>query len=280
MRTRIIPAGGAWILTAGLLAGCQSAPRRMPYDDNPLLQSRQPLVQSAPTSDRLAQIAQAGPQTVVPPPAIAGYQQPAPPGFALAKTTYDTTPAQAPSTTLYTPPAPDAGPALPPQLSTAAPPLTPLPSQSAPAAPLMTAPAPAPALTPPAAPPVMAPPPAPAAPVSAAVTTQPAAPAPATEVAVRKVEGRYGRAGDYTWLQGELDRHYRGHLELRYRPASEEDTYGGKVRLEDDPRLAQFRAGDIIAVEGELVRDPEGGSPSYSQNPRYHIRDIRLIERK
>jgi hypothetical protein len=95
--------------------------------------------------------------------------------------------------------------------------------------------------------------------------------------ASRIVNGQYGYATDHSWLQGELDRHYRGFLDLRYRPASEEDTFGGKVRLEDDPRLAEFRAGDIIAVEGELIRDAD---TSMGQYPRYRIKSVRLIERK
>ena len=95
------------------------------------------------------------------------------------------------------------------------------------------------------------------------------------------VDGKYGHAADYTWLQGELDRHYRGHLELRYRSVSEDDPYGGKVRLEDDPRLAEFRPGDIIAVEGELLTDPDGPSAApWAQYRRYHIRSVRLVERK
>lgn len=95
--------------------------------------------------------------------------------------------------------------------------------------------------------------------------------------ASRIVNGQYGYATDHSWLQGELDRHYRGFLDLRYRAASEEDTFGGKVRLEDDPRLAEFRAGDIVAVEGEIVRDADAAMGQY---PRYRIKSVRLIERK
>lgn len=95
--------------------------------------------------------------------------------------------------------------------------------------------------------------------------------------ASRIVNGQYGYASDHSWLQGELDRHYRGFLDLRYRPASEEDTFGGKVRLEDDPKLAEFRAGDIVAVEGEIVRDADAAMGQY---PRYRIKSVRLIERK
>jgi hypothetical protein len=96
-----------------------------------------------------------------------------------------------------------------------------------------------------------------------------------------KVDGKYGHAADYSWVQGELDRHYRGHLELRYRSVAEDDPYGGKVRLDDDPRLAQFRPGDIIMVQGELLTDPDGPNAApWAQYRRYHVRDVRLVERK
>ena len=105
--------------------------------------------------------------------------------------------------------------------------------------------------------------------------------APGTQAVVRQVDGKYGHSADYTWLQGELDRHYRGHLELRYRPLSEDDPYGGKVRLEDDPRLAEFRPGDVIAVEGELLTDPDGPAAApWANYRRYHVRAVHLVERK
>src|SRR5207253_1953270 len=163
--------------------GCQSSPRRSAYADNPLLQSRPPLQQTNSGNERLNQIAQAGPHTVVPPPATAG-------------------------ATTYTP--------------------TALAAQA------------------PGQPPAFA----------AATTTYaaPAAPAPEPSAPGRQANGHFGHTADYTWLHGELDRHYRGYLEVRYQSPSEEDAFGGKVRLEDDPRLAEFRAGDVVAVEGELVR--------------------------
>jgi hypothetical protein len=116
-------------------------------------------------------------------------------------------------------------------------------------------------------------------PSPAVVTTSAQAPVPAA--VARQVDGKYGHAADYTWLQGELDQHYRGHLELRYRPVSEDDPYGGKVRLADDPRLAEFRPGDIIAVEGELSPEADGTAAGpWAQYRRYQIRAIRLVERK
>src|SRR5436305_1729996 len=85
MTTRAVRVGRAVALTAGLLAGCQSGTRRLPYSDNPLLMSRQPLLQTpnGGSGERLAQIAQAGPRTVVPPPVPLPAS---PPPVALART--------------------------------------------------------------------------------------------------------------------------------------------------------------------------------------------------
>jgi hypothetical protein len=276
MRRRIVRAGAALGLAAGFVTGCQSSPPRTPYADNPLLQTRQPLLQTNPGTDRPSQVAQAGPRTAAPPPGFAGTtstwtQQP------LTQTAAaDPQPEPAPAVTAYTPPLPplpDAGPALPDPAA-------------APAA--LTAAVPAPATTPDTAlaapaPPAPGVPPAPSAvmAVAAAVPAAAAVPTSPAPAAARTINGKYGCAADHTWLQGELDHHYRGYLELRYRAPSEEDAYGGKVRLENDPRLAEFRAGDVVAVEGELVRDAEGGEPqAWGQYPRFHIRSIQLVERK
>ncbi len=104
---------------------------------------------------------------------------------------------------------------------------------------------------------------------------------PATPALRRRVPGAYGHAPDYSWLQGVLDKHYRGHLNLRYCEAHLEDTWGGKVCLEDDPRLAQVKEGDVVVVEGGIVR--ENGQPlrgTWTHFPRYRIRDIQLVQPK
>jgi hypothetical protein len=194
------------------------------------------------------------------------HQQPPTVAVATAHTTGDQ-PRFSPTAPTFT--APAAGPTLSPDPVAA------------------TAPAEHPAMPDPAALPFAAPPPLPTAadvPPSPVVATEatasPVAP-PVTQAVVRQVDGKYGHAADYTWLQGELDRHYRGHLELRYRPLSEDDQYGGKVRLEDDPRLAEFRPGDVIAVEGELLTDPDGPAAApWAQYRRYHVRAVQLVGRK
>jgi len=96
----------------------------------------------------------------------------------------------------------------------------------------------------------------------------------------RIMEGRYGHATDHTWLQGELDRHYRGQFELRFRPASVDDAFGGKVRLDDHPDCGQFRVGDVVAVEGELLPESESSNAAAGTSyRRYRITSICLIQR-
>jgi hypothetical protein len=89
---------------------------------------------------------------------------------------------------------------------------------------------------------------------------------------------RLSSAADHSWLQGEFDIHYRGYKELRFRSASEDDAIGGKVRLVDDPRLNDFKPGDVIRVEGDLVK--EDLNLRGNQYPRYLIRSVQLVERK
>jgi hypothetical protein len=116
---------------------------------------------------------------------------------------------------------------------------------------------------------------------SPAARTGNAAEASATPASRHVVDGVYGHSPDYTWLQGVLDRHYHGHMNLRFCDPTVEDPYGGKVCLVDDPRLSQFQEGDVVAVEGAMVPAEEStGERRGHHYPRYRIRDVQLIERK
>lgn len=83
-------------------------------------------------------------------------------------------------------------------------------------------------------------------------------------------------ADDYRWLVGVLDRHHDGRFFLRYCPATQPDRWGGKVRLQD-PRLASFRDGDHVRVEGVLA--PLMDPPAPGEAPRYHMQSIQLLRR-
>lgn len=89
-------------------------------------------------------------------------------------------------------------------------------------------------------------------------------------VSLRTVPENYGHDPDRRWLQGVLERHYRGYWCLRYCDPSVEDEFGGKVRLQDDERVANFRDGDVVAVSGQIVEQT-------GLNPLYRIQDIWLV---
>lgn len=94
----------------------------------------------------------------------------------------------------------------------------------------------------------------------------------------RQVQGTYGHAPGYSWLQGVLDRHYQGHYELRYCDAAIEERWGGKVCLQDDPRLKDFRDGDLVVVRGTMETDIPPLSEGWHY-PHYHISAILLLHR-
>jgi hypothetical protein len=228
---------------AGLLAfagGCATGGPRQPYADNPLLMSREPLAK--PMGPQAAKAPSAPDLQPVAKSWSNRSGPPAAPPRPASALVIDQPPSAPVLGTLtqYSPPAPK-------------PPALPEPPASLPAAPQTSLP------------PMLPTPPAPVMQVSA--------PAPLPPTVARE---RYARAGDYSWLQGDFDTHYRGHKELRYAPPGDDDAYGGKVRFMDDPRLAEFQPGDLIRVEGELARD----EAPLGQFPRFLVRSVRLVERR
>ncbi|MFO0807957.1 MAG: hypothetical protein U0746_05000 [Gemmataceae bacterium] len=283
MTKRVLQARAAGLLVAGWVAGCQNPSQRSAYSDNPLLVNRQPLVQASASSGYKPTAPAAQYAAVTPPPPPA----PVAPRVALTKITGEIPPrvggeaSEGPPLPM-SPTAPSAAVQSPTALSPAAPP----PAFAA-APPAQIAPLPARSLDRPEPPPPAMPQPTVVESPAALPAPSPGptleAPKPAEIVPVSggstfKDGGRYGYASDYTRLRGELDRHYRGHMDLRFRAASEEDSFGGKVRLENDPRLSEYRAGDVVEVYGELIREP--GGESGTQYPRYHIKEIKLVERR
>ena len=91
----------------------------------------------------------------------------------------------------------------------------------------------------------------------------------------------HDHAADHSWLQGVVDKHYHGHWELRYCDPSEEDEWGGKVILDDDSRLASLKAGDVVRVEGEIVReDGKAKRGTWNHFVLYRIKDLQVIQGK
>lgn len=216
MESRLVRLGGAAVLTAGFMVGCQSSSGtgKTPYPKDPLLLSKKPMENGTgtpvvePPQPQLASAEPARPQ--VPATALVSASVPRPyNGYAPAQTTVS-------------------------------------------AKPVAT--------------------------IKAPVFATPAVRSTGSSEAT---DGIYGHAADHHWLQGVLDKHYQGHLGLRYCDASVEDSWGGKVRLEDDPRLAQFQDGDVIRVEGDLLPRQEGASQeTWDHYPHYRVRSVELIQKK
>src|SRR5262249_16262946 len=92
-----------------------------------------------------------------------------------------------------------------------------------------------------------------------------------------KAEVAPTHAGDYSWLEGTLEFMHGGSnlWKVRYASLSEDDPFGGSVILDSDIRLERFHEGDIVHVEGELVRTR---SSVYVSGPLYRVHSIRLID--
>ncbi len=91
---------------------------------------------------------------------------------------------------------------------------------------------------------------------------------------------RFGHSADYKWIAGVLDRHSKGgYWTLRYADYSSDDEWGGKMRLLDDPRLEDFKDGDQVYVEGELLAPRAAASAESVSYPPYRINAVRLVEK-
>lgn len=92
---------------------------------------------------------------------------------------------------------------------------------------------------------------------------------------------KFGHADDYRWVAGVLDYHQRGgYWTVRYADFSEDDRWGGKVRLVDDDRLREFKVGDAVFVSGELLAPvTTASSENRTTFPPFRIADIKVVEK-
>jgi hypothetical protein len=86
----------------------------------------------------------------------------------------------------------------------------------------------------------------------------------------------FAHAGDYTWLSGELQYVYaRNVWTVRFASVDEEDRYGGSVTLQPFGPMTEYKSGQYVRVEGQLV-DAESHEPS----PLYRVRSIQVISQQ
>ncbi len=84
----------------------------------------------------------------------------------------------------------------------------------------------------------------------------------------------FGHAPDYSWLCGELQYQARTDVwRLRYAPVTEEDRYGGAVRIIPTGPMTAYRSGQIVRVEGYLQN-----SATELADPPYQVRYMQPVE--
>jgi hypothetical protein len=94
----------------------------------------------------------------------------------------------------------------------------------------------------------------------------------------RRCEKRVSRAADYSKMTGQLFYvHADGGLwVLRYAPLSEEDAHGGSVVLARDRMMNNYREGDLVTVQGQVIS--EKGSTRLG-GALYRVQSISLVDR-
>jgi hypothetical protein len=94
----------------------------------------------------------------------------------------------------------------------------------------------------------------------------------------RRYEMRVSHAANYSRLTGQLSYvHADGGLwVLRYAPLAEEDSNGGSVVLARDRMMTNYREGDLVSVEGQIIS--QKGSARLG-GPLYRVQTISLVDR-
>jgi hypothetical protein len=91
-----------------------------------------------------------------------------------------------------------------------------------------------------------------------------------------RFKDRLGHEADHTWLVGQL---YRlGNMwVMRYAVAEEKDRHGGNVLLTTATDMQNFREGDLVSVQGQVIN---GGRHSEQiPCPVYRATEVSLVER-
>ncbi len=95
-----------------------------------------------------------------------------------------------------------------------------------------------------------------------------------------KYREQIGHETDYSWITGQLYRFEADNRTLwvvRYATEEIQDTHGGSVALVPSIDMRNYRNGDLVSVQGQILN---GGARSEQVGaPLYRASDIHLIER-
>jgi hypothetical protein len=125
--------------------------------------------------------------------------------------------------------------------------------------------------------PVTEPAPAPAAEPSA---VNPASFKQAVPAVKKEFQDKIGCAEDYKWITGQLCYVHTadgGVWVLRYAGVDQNDRYGGSVVLAPGVEMKNYREGDLVCVEGEILQDRQ--TPGHLGGALYRVSTISMITR-
>jgi hypothetical protein len=95
----------------------------------------------------------------------------------------------------------------------------------------------------------------------------------------KEFQNKVGHAEDYSWITGQL---FYVHADggvwvLRYASVSEEDRYGGSAVLAPAVNMKNYREGDLVSVNGEVL--DQGRASRHLGGCLFRASSIDLIER-
>jgi hypothetical protein len=92
-------------------------------------------------------------------------------------------------------------------------------------------------------------------------------------------QDKVGAAEDYSWITGQLFyvRAGGGLWVLRYGSVGQVDKYGGSVVLAPGADMKNYREGDVVCVNGQVLS--EGRASRQLGGPPYRVTSIQMIDR-
>jgi hypothetical protein len=96
----------------------------------------------------------------------------------------------------------------------------------------------------------------------------------------KKFQDQMGCAEDYSWVTGQLNYVHTAdgaHWVVRYAPIGQEDKFGGSVVLVPTVEMRTYRDGDLVCVQGEVLK--ERGAPGHLGGAVYRATSISIITR-
>jgi hypothetical protein len=115
-----------------------------------------------------------------------------------------------------------------------------------------------------------------AVPATVPVTTEESALPP-----VRKTyRDRLGYGEDFHWITGQLSRVHTAEGSfwvVRYAPVGQLDKYGGSVVLTPVADMRNYREGDLVSIEGEVLQDRK--APAHLGGALYRATAISMVTR-